>query len=108
MEQRKQPTRRCKAKTAPEDVQWEEENVAAFSPRPFLKTEQIPVELHPTVKPAESDNEEYSQVNPKCLKCELDVDCKKKPGVPEFSVPCSSKSSSSSSLKNSKFSFLHL
>ena len=30
MELRKQPTRRCKAKTGPEDVQWEDENVATF------------------------------------------------------------------------------
>ena len=120
MEPRKQPTRRCKDKTAPEEVQWEDENVDAFSPRPFLKTEQIPVELQPSIKaePVESDNEAYSHVNPKCMKCELEVDCKKEPDLPtlktepvdpenfggfpdnfeqtEFPVSCSSKSSSSS------------
>ena len=121
MEPRKQPPRRCKDKSAPEYVHFDNENVAGFSPRPFLKTEPISVELlHPPIKtePVESDNEEYSQVNPKCMKCELEVDCKKEPDLPtlktepvdpenfggfpdnfeqtEFPVSCSSKSSSSS------------
>eukprot|EP00116_Pleurobrachia_bachei_P014117 sb/3474379/ len=129
MEIRRQPNRRCKS-ASESLVQWgSDENGAVFSPRPFLKTEQIPIELETVKTEPQSDNETYSQVNPMCMKCELDVDCKMEPGVlktepvdpeqlagysefnnnfeqSEFSVPCSSKSSSV--VQNSKFIDLDL
>ena len=71
MERRKQPDRKCKA----DILQLEDQSVAVFSPRPFIKTEPIFVNPCPPVKTEPVDNEMYSGG----IKCEPDLDYKVEP-----------------------------
>ena len=75
MERRKQPDRRCKDPSSNDILQWEDQSAAAFSPRPFIKTEPIFVNPCPPVKTEPAGNEMYSGG----IKCEPDIDYKVEP-----------------------------
>ena len=75
MERREQPLRKCKDPPSADILRWEDQSVAVFSPRIFLKTEQIFVNSCPPVKTEPADNEMYSGG----IKCEPGVDYKVEP-----------------------------
>eukprot|EP00116_Pleurobrachia_bachei_P003504 sb/3463766/ len=88
MELRKQPDRKSKSRMigeVQEPVLCDYQEVGSFSPRPFLKTEQITVDP-PQIKTEPEDCKVFPEVgaNPGCIKCKLEkgeVDCKKEPGL---------------------------
>ena len=59
-------------------IQWGDQTSIVFSPRPFLKTEQILVDQQPPpVKTEPADNEDVKcEVNSGFIKCEQEVACK--------------------------------
>ena len=75
MERRKQPGRNCKDKLSADILQWEDQSVTVFSPRPFIKTEPIFVNSCPPVKTEPADIEMCSGG----IKCEPDLDYKVEP-----------------------------
>ena len=72
-----EPVRKWKnVNPPPADIlQWQDQDVAVFSPRPLIKTEQIFVNSCPPMKPELADNAVYSEV----IKCEPGVDYKVEP-----------------------------
>eukprot|EP00116_Pleurobrachia_bachei_P014844 sb/3475106/ len=75
MERRKQPLRKCKDPPSADVFPYEVQNVAGFSPRPFIKIEEIFVNSCPPMKTEPADNEMYSG----SIKCEPDADYKVEP-----------------------------
>eukprot|EP00116_Pleurobrachia_bachei_P015227 sb/3475489/ len=73
MERREQSLRKCNDPPSADILQWEDQDVAVFSPRPFIKTEQIFVNSCPPVKTEPADNDSEG------IKCEPDVDYKSEP-----------------------------
>eukprot|EP00116_Pleurobrachia_bachei_P003900 sb/3464162/ len=71
MERIEQPLLKCKDLPSADISQWEDRNIAVFSPRPFIKTEQIFVNPPVKTEPADNDSEG--------IKCEPDVDYKVEP-----------------------------
>eukprot|EP00116_Pleurobrachia_bachei_P012306 sb/3472568/ len=66
---------------AADNIQWGDQTNIVFSPRPFLKTEQILVnQQQPPVKTEPADNEDVKcEVNSGFIKCEQEVMCKEDP-----------------------------
>ena len=63
-------------------ILWGDQTGIVFSPRPFLKTEEILVDQQPPVKTEPVDNEGVkSEVNSEFIKCEQDVACKEDPDL---------------------------
>ena len=80
MERIIQPDRIGTTRTPPaaDTIQWGDQTGIVFSPRPFLKTEQILVDQPPPpVKTEPADNEDVKcEVNSGFIKCEQEVACK--------------------------------
>ena len=67
---------------AADNIQWGDQNSIVFSPRPFLKTEQILVNEQPPVKTEQADNEDVKcEVNSGFIKCKEEVSCKEDPDL---------------------------
>ena len=84
MERRIQPVRMGTTRTPPaaDTIQWGDQTGIVFSPRPFLKTEQILVDEQPQVKTEPADNEDVKcEVNSGFIKCEQEVACKEDPDL---------------------------
>ena len=84
MEHRKQPDRKSKTKVVGEvqELVSDYQEVGSFTPRPFLKTEQIMVDP-PQIKTEPEEVFPEVGINPGCIKCkqeEGEVDCKNEPG----------------------------
>ena len=67
---------------AVDTIQWGDQTSIVFSPRPFLKTEQILVDQQPPVKTEPADNEDVKcEVNSGFIKCEQEVACEEDPDL---------------------------
>ena len=77
----RRPTVRTRTPPAADTIQWGDQTTIVFSPRPFLKTEQILVDQQPPpVKTEPADNEDVKcEVNSGFIKCEQEVVCKEEP-----------------------------
>ena len=85
MEWIKQPDQMGTARPPPaaDTIQWGDQTGIVFSPRPFLKTEQILVDQQPPpVKTEPSDNEDVKcEINSGFIKREQEVACKEDPDL---------------------------
>ena len=65
-----------------DSIQWEDQTSIVFSPRPFLKTEQILANHPPVMITEPTDNEDVKcEVNSGSIKCEQEVVCKENPDL---------------------------
>ena len=61
-------------------IQWGDQTAIVFSPRPFLKTEQILVDQQPPPVKTEPEDVKW-EVNSGFIKCEQDAVCKEDPDL---------------------------
>ena len=83
MERRKQPDQTGTTRTPPaaDTIQWGDQTGIVFSPRPFLKTEPILVDLQPPPVKTEPADNVKCEVDSGVIKCEQDVVCKEDPDL---------------------------